>query len=447
MPCLPVPADQSLGLTGMVSFGDSLSDLGNTTALLTETEARVLAGYNSNFYYDGRFSDGPIWSERLYGQLGFGTMVRNDGVNFLEGTNFSYSGTTSGTGSVGILPNLITQIGFYSDQLKARNPALPDPSTTLFTVWSGGNDASFLVEGIQTTTPEVVAGNIAAAVTNLYNLGGRSFLVGNLPPLGLKPDFAFDPIKRETANEFVDSYNILLANELNLLSANLPGIRIDLLDAYSLFSNIIASPAAYGFTNVTDTAYTPFPGDTPPFPYGSVVPNPDQYLFWDNSHGTIPVSELLASEAYQAVVSRARAVGRGAAWARLSGAGVAQISEMKFAAAWLALVLAFPLVAGSLPAAPADLLVLGHIRTMSKDAPVAEAMAVSDGKIIYVGDAAGAGKLLVPGEKTIQLKPAEMVLPGIVDSHVHPLSAGLKAQSCVLDNPKSKEELLAVIAA
>ena len=96
LPCLPASA-QDHGYTGMVSFGDSLSDIGNTIAVLPELVARVEAGYNPNFYYDGRFSNGPVWAERLYSQLGFGTMVRNDGTYFMEGTNFCWSGSTSGS--------------------------------------------------------------------------------------------------------------------------------------------------------------------------------------------------------------------------------------------------------------------------------------------------------------------------------------------------------------
>jgi len=60
--------------TGMVSFGESLSDVGNTVNLLTETEARVLTGYNSNFYFPNRYSNGYLWSDHLYTSLGFGKL-------------------------------------------------------------------------------------------------------------------------------------------------------------------------------------------------------------------------------------------------------------------------------------------------------------------------------------------------------------------------------------
>ena len=39
-----------------------------------------------------------------------------------------------------------------------------------------------------------------------------------------------------------------------------------------------------------------------------------------------------------------------------------------------------------------------------------------------------------------------MVLPGLIDSHVHMLDAGLARQRCVLDEAKTPAEVLAIIA-
>lgn len=291
--------------TGMVSFGDSLSDLGNTVATLSafgEPFVRGQTGYNANFYFNGRFSNGPLWSERLNDQLGFGTMLRNNGTDLLTGSNFAWAGSTSGTGNTSfLLPNLRTQVDFYTAQI-LTNTFLPAPSTTLFTIWSGGNDVINLVDHATLITPEQVAGNISVAITNLYSAGGRSFLVPNLPPLGFKPDYVFDPVKQAAANAFVDSYNLILENTLSTLSGNLTGSAIIYLDTAAIFLDAIADPAAFGLTNVTETAYTPTSGSNPPPPYGSVVPNPEQYLFWDNSHATTSINFLIAQQAYAAIV-------------------------------------------------------------------------------------------------------------------------------------------------
>jgi len=290
----------------MISFGDSLSDVGNTISLLTETEARVLTGYNSNFFFPGRFSNGPVWVDRLYTNLGFGdigTMPRNDGVTVQNGTNFSWAGARSGAGNnFGLLPNLLTQVDFYSQQLTENNPALPNPSTTLFTLWIGGNDVFAHVEDNDPIIPAQVADNVATAITNLYNAGGRSFLVPNLPPVGESPDYRNDPIKGPQATTFTNGFNSELEIALDLLSGSLTGINIIKLDINQLFLDVIGDPSSFGLTNVTQAAYTPTPGDFPPFPYGSVVSNSAEYLYWDAAHGTATVNLLIAQIAYAAVV-------------------------------------------------------------------------------------------------------------------------------------------------
>lgn len=291
--------------TGMVSFGDSLSDMGNTVATLSvfgEPFVRETTGYNANFYFNGRFSDAQLWSERLHSQLGFGPMLRNDGVSVLDGSNFSWAAARSGTGnSFGIIPNLQPQVQSYTAQLATNNPALPAPSSTLFTLWIGGNDVFAHVENNDPITPAQVAANVSTAISNLYDAGGRSFLVPNLPPIGLSPDYLNDPIKGPQATAFANAYNAQLDLSLNALSGQLTGIDIIKLDINQLFLDVIADPAAYGLVNVTQRAYTPFSGTNPPFPYGSVVGNPDQYLYWDSAHGTRTANILIGETAFAAV--------------------------------------------------------------------------------------------------------------------------------------------------
>jgi len=290
----------------MVSFGDSLSDVGNTVGLLTETEARVLTGYNPNFYFTNRYSNGPLWVDQLYANLGFGdigTIPRNNGVGVLNGTNFAWAAARSGTGnSFFLIPNLQPQVGFYTEQLAANNPALPDPATTLFTLWIGGNDVFAHVEENDPITPVQVAANVSTAITNLYNAGGRSFLIPNLPPIGQSPDYVNDPIKGPQATAFASAINFQVDQALNALPGILAGIDIIKLDINQIFLDVMDNPAAYGLSNVTEKAYTPFGGINPPSPYGSVVGNPGEYLYWDSAHGTTTVNALIAEAAYAAVV-------------------------------------------------------------------------------------------------------------------------------------------------
>ena len=72
-------------------------------------------------------------------------------------------------------------------------------------------------------------------------------------------------------------------------------------------------------------------------------------------------------------------------------------------------------------AQPADLVITdARIYTSDPAHPAAEAMAVSGGKVVYVGDAAGAMKL-AGAATVIERLGGKRVLPGLVDAHIHPL--------------------------
>lgn len=296
----------------MVVFGDSLSDGGNLNFLLssiTEKTAQYLTGWDPNYYYNYRFSNGPIWVDQLYIHLGFGdigSMGANDGVNNINGTNFAWAGSRSGTGNYGgFFPNLQPQVDFYSSQLASHNPFLPDPATTLFAIWSGANDVFAHVENSDPITPNQVASNIATAITTLYGQGGRYFIVLNLPPIGFIPSYINDPIKSDLATAFVNIYNAQLDVELEVLSESLEGITLFKVDIHDLFLEITTDYAQYGFTNVTDTAYIRYgeqPYEPRDPPYGELAANSDGYFYWDRAHGTAATNALIAGAAYAAVI-------------------------------------------------------------------------------------------------------------------------------------------------
>jgi predicted amidohydrolase YtcJ len=70
---------------------------------------------------------------------------------------------------------------------------------------------------------------------------------------------------------------------------------------------------------------------------------------------------------------------------------------------------------------PADLVVLdGRVYTASPERTMAEAFAVRDGHIVYVGSSAGA-RAYIGRHSQVKHLGGQLVLPGLVDSHVHPL--------------------------
>ena len=120
---------------------------------------------------------------------------------------------------------------------------------------------------------------------------------------------------------------------------------------------------------------------------------------------------------------------------------------------WLAAAgLACAVQAAAAPAAPhgyaaADLVLTGaRIYTADGERSMAESLAVRDGRIVYVGTKAGARGFIGPATKLRDLG-GRLVLPGLIDSHVH-ADEIVRLDVCDLKNqPKSLAEITAFVQA
>jgi cyanophycinase len=74
----------------------------------------------------------------------------------------------------------------------------------------------------------------------------------------------------------------------------------------------------------------------------------------------------------------------------------------------------------------------GYIYTVDGVMPTARALAVRAGKIVYIGDEEGAQSFIGPKTRRIDLK-GRMLMPGLIDAHMHPQSAGLRMRDCDLE--------------
>jgi predicted amidohydrolase YtcJ len=86
----------------------------------------------------------------------------------------------------------------------------------------------------------------------------------------------------------------------------------------------------------------------------------------------------------------------------------------------------------------------GAIYTMDGARSWAETIAIDDGRIVYVGNDAGAKDYVGPNTKVVDLE-GRMVLPGMQDVHVHPISGGIEANACDLNKATNVEEYVATI--
>ncbi|MFN0182107.1 MAG: amidohydrolase [Gemmatimonadales bacterium] len=92
---------------------------------------------------------------------------------------------------------------------------------------------------------------------------------------------------------------------------------------------------------------------------------------------------------------------------------------------------------------PADLVLKGAVYTMASPEK-AEAVAVRDGKVVFVGASAEADRYVGDSTEFIDLG-SRMILPGFVDTHVHP-RGGLSLTECQFDNLTSAAAIVDSVA-
>jgi len=74
----------------------------------------------------------------------------------------------------------------------------------------------------------------------------------------------------------------------------------------------------------------------------------------------------------------------------------------------------------------------GYVYTVDATDSVREAVAVRGGRIVYVGDDSGVQPYIGPATRVTDLQ-GRMLMPGLVDGHMHPVSGGAKLTRCNLE--------------
>lgn len=262
--------------SGLVVFGDSLSDTGNTFAAVGIPPADT--------YFQGRYSDGPIWIDFLQSNLG----LADDSV-----LNLAVGGSQTGQGveepPSGIFetpPGLVLPtVGFQINQYLATAIVDPDQLTI---VGGGSNDL------LTSKSPFEIAMNLDSHVRQLAAAGADEFLVPAIPPVGSTPlvnsSFQGFLLNLQTwrANRLINRRMDKIEDEL--------GVTVHRLDTFGLGLAGIYAPQLFGFTNTTNAALADI---------GSGLISPEQgasYFFWDVLHPTSKAHEILGSTAFLVLV-------------------------------------------------------------------------------------------------------------------------------------------------
>jgi predicted amidohydrolase YtcJ len=121
------------------------------------------------------------------------------------------------------------------------------------------------------------------------------------------------------------------------------------------------------------------------------------------------------------------------------------MSRANYLLACVALALA---ACGAKPSDPGvdAVFVNANVYTVNEAQPTAEAIAIDDGAIVYVGDNAGAEALM--GEQTTRHDlNGQLLMPSFIDTHVHPLGGGAYAKALALDTFATVDDWVAAIDA
>ncbi|CAL9076377.1 unnamed protein product [Musa textilis] len=320
----------------MFVFGDSLLDPGNNNHLVTLAKANYAPnGIDFAGGVTGRFCNGGTVADHLGTLLGLPLIPpfnnpNTTGSRILQGVNFASaaSGILSDTGRLyGNLFSMDDQIANFNITLQQLNSRLGDGAESflaksLFFLNTGSNDYinNYLLpfsDKPKKYTPEVFSNllirNYNKQLMNLYDLGGRRFLVASLGPLGCIPNQignsggSSDSCVSQT-NHLAAQFNTKLRTMLDELNGSLQGSYFLYWDAYASATEIIDNYADYGFKHQHSACCGGgrSKGQIMCLP---LLPlechNRSQYVFWDPYHPTDAFNAIVAKGAFQGTLQAA----------------------------------------------------------------------------------------------------------------------------------------------
>jgi outer membrane lipase/esterase len=276
----PVSAQQ---YSRAIIFGDSLSDNGN----IATANGGVVPNYLPITVT--RFSNGPVWSEQVFGPAtNFFTTVNPNTGN----VDYAFGGSrTTGAQTPG--PTTQQQIGTY---LLGGGTFQPRDVVTL---WAGANNIFQglpVAAGDPATALAVMTGiangaatDVSAQVAQLAGAGARTILVPNLPNFGTLPQFA-GTAAAGLAGASTSTFNATLATNLAATAAANPNANIISFNVSGLLTAVQASPGAFGFANASAGCVLT----------AACAGNPatwNTFAFWDGVHPTQAGHAVIAQAA------------------------------------------------------------------------------------------------------------------------------------------------------
>ena len=262
-------------------FGDSLSDPGNLFAL---------TGRPASPYFDGRYSNGPVWAEHLAASFA---------ARGLSATNAAIGGAKAG-GPQPLDPlfPIDVSVGGQVARFAAALPA--NPTVTLGTrplaaIWAGANDLFAAIGGPDVETAARTAADAVGLHAMTLVAGGiTDLLIPNLPDLSLTPAYQLfrSAADRADARLATLAFNARLDDQIGALRA--AGANVRSLDISALFGDLIANPFAFGLLDARVPCVIPGV-------YACTPAEANLLAFFDPVHPNAVVHQTVANRATAAL--------------------------------------------------------------------------------------------------------------------------------------------------
>ena len=228
----------------VVMFGDSLSDTGKMY--------KKMRGYlpSSPPYFNGRFSNGPVWLEQLRDQHFPGLVVANEAEGGATAVAYNHLGALNGwLGFWSWDPKyqVINNLDYEIDQFLKKDKFRPDD---LVVIWVGAND--YLAYGWNTERDaDRVIDTIRLASNRLVLNGAQQILLFNIPDLGQTPSARSMKVVEKVRH--VASYH---NQRLQSLTRELAPLGIvKLFEVDKQFDEMVRDPQLFGLSDTEHACY------------------------------------------------------------------------------------------------------------------------------------------------------------------------------------------------
>ncbi|CEG58579.1 GDSL family lysophospholipase PlaA [Legionella fallonii] len=273
-------------LHNIVVFGDSLSDNGNLYEFMKHQLPQ------SPPYFEGRFSNGPVWIEHLTASY-----FPKDPQSHLLDYAFGGSGVSDDDGDDALF-TLKREMDNYFDDYKEAN------ADSLYVVWIGANNYLGMPSEVEQTLKQVNTG-IARGLDRLVQKGAKHILLLNIPDLGRTPA-AYEFGSADVFSYFSTQHNKSLNETIADLKQKYPDIEWLFFDLNRAFDDVLEHAGEYGFNNITETCVNSVVDDLTNKSVLNIVARTqpkigsdacDGYLFFDLVHPTALAHKILSEKA------------------------------------------------------------------------------------------------------------------------------------------------------